>query len=119
MTGIYITKNDVGTCYRNCTEICTTPELLLGSPNAIRGCLQWQYLIIDGEYKNMSETNFEPSNQVAISLLNHCMQEYCNSEDRDLRGCPYRNVSLPRNITEYPVLEEFEAISGACDAANY
>lgn len=118
-TGFYdLTEDDPSTCHRNCSQICTTPEMLFSTWSTVAGCLNWKFSESEHDIHEISRPEFNRSHNIAIGLLNNCMEEYCDSEDPNLRGCPYRNISLPgKDAAGVSIIEPFETVSGACSNA--
>ncbi|KAF7502792.1 hypothetical protein GJ744_005051 [Endocarpon pusillum] len=117
LTGFYdliADKGDDTTCYTNCSQICTDPKFLLSDYGTIGGCLNWDTFSRNNLIVASSHEEVNRAHLIAIDLLNSCMQAYCDTEDDNLGGFPYKNISLPDNQSQ-STMWPFETSSGACD----
>jgi hypothetical protein len=109
--------SDIDTCYTNCSQICTDPKLLLSYSETIDGCLNWGTSHRNDLTNASSHAEVNQTHLIAIDLLNNCMQAYCASEDSNLGGCPYTNISVP-NDQGMSTMAPFETSSGACEVVR-
>jgi hypothetical protein len=118
ITGFWL--DDTGTCYRNCSQICTDPKLLFSYWGTITGCLNWSPLdrVVSVEVSSQVELN--RTHLIAIDLINSCMKEYCEFPDPDLGGCNYTNITDPARRAHWmdSAMFAFEETSGACDVVR-
>lgn len=120
-----------GTTNKNCSEICTTPELLFSSSDIFTECLfigQTGSNISDSSLSNLhASPDFNNTIISTVDAIDSCMQQYCKEPDEQLGGCPYHNITgaldaIYEDInTVYwergKLLPRFEA-TGACNVLS-
>lgn len=93
---------------------CLQPNGLFSSLDTLDHCFN------QAAYGNPEGNSSAPCNASTVSplvqLFDTCMQNYCQQEDKELRGCPYTSIST--TICNQDGSIYFEQLPNLCDSVS-
>jgi hypothetical protein len=102
----------------DCRTACSDPGFYFNSTLYMVTCNPWPSL--DDNPSGCADENY--TNHI-LDILNGCMQQYCQSPNADVGGCPYQNITyswlnaqLGPSWCTYGIANAFLAQSPSCKA---